>query len=150
MRKTMKETFGDKLAGIHNKFLRRSGTRGTENMPFSELDQYVKDMGNSVNWNRIKSRKTSSDERSMVNFYEDMVALRDTKLKDVFEDALRSNQAAVAAIKHSASPETTRKILQRGLMNKLLPKQTGGSRKPINLSPDDLQMMKTLFSIISI
>lgn len=191
---TMKETFGDKLAGIHNKFLRRSETRGTENMPFSELDQYVKDMGNSVNWNRIKSRKTSSDERSMVNFYEDMVALRDKKLKDagkpaykkyyeakdaykdevrpfvddktlsssldepvkgsnkyskagedVFEDALRSNQAAVAAIKHSASPETTRKILQRGLMNKLLPKQTGGSRKPINLSPDDLQMMKTLF-----
>jgi len=193
----MKETFGDKLASIHNKFLRRAEERGTENLQFSELDQYVKDMGSSVQWNKFKGRKTNSDERSMLKFYEDMVSLRDKKLKNagqpayekyneavvayknevrpyiddkvlyssldetgkdvngnplftkpgesVIDDAIGSNQAAVSAIKNSANPDMTRAILQRDFMSKLLPKQVGKSRNPINLSPDDTQMMKTLF-----
>jgi len=193
----MKETFGDKLASIHNRFLRRAEERGTENMQFYELDEYVKEMGSSVRWDKFKGRKTNSDERSMLKFYEDMVELRNKKLKNagqpaykkyteavqayknevrpyvddkvlsssldeigkdidgkpifnkagekVIDDAIGSNQAAISTIKNSANPDMTRAILQRDFMSKLLPKQVGKSRNPINLSPDDIQMMKTLF-----
>lgn len=191
---TMKETFGDKLGRIYNNFLKRGMTRGVESMQFSELDQYVREIGSSVNWKKFSSKSTNADERAFKKFYDDMVKLRDRKLKDagqpafnkyneaslaykkevrpyvddanlassgeeitkgegnytqaserVTDNALGSNQAAERAIKHSSNPDITRKVLQRQFMSKILPRQVGNTRKQINLSADDTQMLKTLF-----
>lgn len=100
---TMKDTFGDKLGRIHNSILYRLQTR-TENLQFSELDEYVRAMGRAVPWNKLSKKVSSPDERAFRSFYEKMVKLRDKKLKSAGVPAQRKYQQAVKDYKTNVRP----------------------------------------------
>lgn len=100
----MKDTFGDKLGRIYNRFLQRANSRGLENMQFSELDEYVRAMGSAVNWKKFSGKNASPDERAFKKFYDDMVKLRNKKLDDAGVPAKEKYMEATEAYKKEVRP----------------------------------------------